>query len=340
MSALDLPSLLGIPKLSSYLKQIDTALATSLEDASPLIQAAGKRQLLASGKHLRPAMVLAVVHAMGKPINKRVIAACASIELAHISSLIHDDLIDNASSRRGIPTINSQEGMEQAIIVGDYLLVEACKQAATINTAAVEIVATAIGKICDGQSREVADQYNIERDGDNMLASIRGKTAELFAAACRLGGLCAGLPPKELDALTAYGQQFGMAFQLLDDVLDLISTDELLGKPVGNDIVEGVYTMPILLALHGTQAKTVRAILEQKERPNLAFVTLLITEYAIGKTLEVADAFNGQATAALQILGKKDTDRLALFPGAYVGWALNNLVAPEYKATLQAVSAI
>jgi heptaprenyl diphosphate synthase len=336
MSAIDLEILLGVPPLQKYLRQLDTAMETCLAGADPIIQAAAQRHVFAPSKRLRPAMTMAIVHALGKPVGKKAITAGCAIELAHISSLIHDDIIDNADSRRGIPTINSQEGTSQAIIIGDYLLAEACAEAASVNAAAARIVADAVKRICDGQSREVADQYNVDREGESMLRSIHGKTAELFAAACRIGGLCAGLPSDQLDALSNFGEQFGMAFQLIDDALDLVSSDELLGKPVGNDIVEGVYTMPILLALHGPEQETVRTVLSEQNRPGSSFIELLISEYAIGKTIEVAKQFNIQASESLRPLaakGRNLTDLLA-FPEAYLTWSLTTLVAPEYRAAL------
>jgi heptaprenyl diphosphate synthase len=336
MSTLDLEALIGVPKLPKYLQQIHTAIEASLADADSIIRDAALRHALAPSKRLRPAMTLAVVHALGKPINKKVITACVAIELAHVSSLIHDDIIDEADSRRGIPTINSQEGVDQAIIIGDYVLAEACAQAAAVSAEAARIVARAIARICDGQSREVADQYNIDREGELMLNSIRGKTAELFAAACRIGGLCAGVPVAQLDALSAYGEQFGMAFQLIDDVLDFVSTDELLGKHIGNDIAEGVYTMPVLLALHGPEQEAIRSALSERSRPTSAFTELLINEYAIGKTIEVAKRFNAQASEALTALvGKgRDFKHLSELPEAYLTWSLSSLAAPEYRSAV------
>src|SRR5581483_9130794 len=193
-----------------------------------------------------------------------------------------------------------------------------------------QIVADAIARICDGQSREVADQYNIDRDGELMLRSMRGKTAELFAACCRIGGICAGRTPEENDALAAYGEQFGMAFQLIDDVLDLVSSEELLGKPVGNDVAEGVYTMPILLALHGSTQETIRQALSEHHHQTAQLVELLIDEYAIGKTIDVARQFTAHATETLAPYAGTDNDLQSLltFPGQYLTWSLNNLVAP------------
>jgi heptaprenyl diphosphate synthase len=336
MSSLDLENVLEITSFQKYLQQINAALEASVAEADPIIRTAAQRHLLASSKRLRPAVTLAVIQAFGKPINKKAIAACSAIELTHISSLIHDDIIDKAELRRGIPTISSQEGVDQAIIIGDYILAKACVHAAMVSAEAAQVAGDAMARICDGQSREVADQYNIDRDGELMLASIRGKTAELFAAACRIGGICAGLGPKQLDALSTYGDQFGMAFQLVDDVLDFVSSEELLGKPVGNDIAEGVYTMPVLLALHGPERDAIRTALAQRSRPTNAFAELLLDEYAIGQTLEVAKQYAENAAQALKPLITKgrELDGLVQFPSAYIAWSLSTLVAPEYRSRL------
>lgn len=336
MSKLDIGPLLGVPALAKYLKQINVELEAALSAAEPIIREAMLRHALAPSKRLRPALVIAVVHAMGKPITKKVIMASTAIELAHISSLIHDDIIDGADSRRGIPTINSQEGVDQAIIAGDYVLAKACALAASVSAEAAIVTADAIARICDGQSREVADQYDIDRSGELMLRSIRGKTAELFGASCRVGGICAGLKPIELDTLTTYGEQFGMAFQLIDDVLDFVSDETLLGKPVRNDVAEGVYTMPVLLALHGAEQEAIRTALSERTQATVAFTELLIDEYAIGKTIDVAKQFTARATeimAPLTVKGR-NLDSLLKFPNDYVSWSLDTLVAPEYRQKL------
>ena len=335
MSKLDLGKLLGISDLPKYLAQIDAEIETAFANADPIIHDAVLRHALAPSKRLRPAMTTAIILAAGKPITKKAIMTSTAIELAHISSLIHDDIIDQADSRRGIPTINSQEGASQAIIAGDYVLAKACTEAARVNAEITQVIGDAIARICDGQSREVADQYNIERDGELMLRSIRGKTAELFAAACRVGGIYAGLQDTDLEALSSYGNHFGMAFQLIDDVLDFVSNEELLGKPVGNDIVEGVYTMPILLALHGGERDIVRATLEERTRRGTTLTELLINDYAIGKTIEVSRQFGVRAAEALApLVTKKDFAHLLEFPTAYLNWSLHNLVSPEYNERL------
>lgn len=340
MPTFDPKTILGLSAYQQYLQQLNTTLEASLADADPLIKMAAARHVLAPSKRLRPLIALAVVAAYNKPINQTVINAGAAIELMHIASLVHDDIIDKAELRRGIPTINSQEGPDQALIVGDYLLAKACVVAAAVSAEAAQIVAQAMARICDGQSSEVADQYNIDRDGERMLASIQGKTAELFAAACQVGGICAGATPKQLNALRLYGEQFGMAFQLIDDVLDFVSTEELLGKAIGNDVVEGVYTMPVLLALHGREQEAVRNALAERSQPTSAFTELLIDEFAIGQTIEVAKRFAKSAALALRPLAHKERDIQALveFPSAYLAWSLSTLVAPEYRKKLGAAT--
>lgn len=336
MSKLDLQTLLGVPTLPSNLKRINQEIEAALSAAEPTIRDAALRHLRAPGKRLRPVLTLAVMRALGKPVAAKGVSACASIELVHISSLIHDDIMDKAASRRGIPTIHTQEGLGTAIISGDYLLAQACAEAAGVSAETVQLITAAIISLCNGQTQEVADEFKIERDGERMLQSIRNKTAALFAAACRIGGVTAGLKSAELDALAAYGENFGMAFQLINDVLDFVSTEELLGKATGTDLVEGVYTMPVLLALHGQEQAAVRTYLEDRSPLTPAFVELLISEYAIGKTVEVAKEFAARARASIAPLQRKSHDfsHLAAFPEAYIAWSLDNLIAPEYHEKL------
>lgn len=335
MSSFDITTLLGIPELATYLEQVEKGLARVTLADNPFLTKPISRLMLSQGKRLRPILVIAVAASHGVKINKAVINGCIAIELLHIASLIHDDIIDDANSRWTIPTINSQEGVNQAILVGDYLLARGLEQAASVNQDVAHILATAFAAMCDGQSRELADTYNIERSEASLLKAINGKTAALISAACEMGGTYAHVNDTESHALAHYGENFGMAFQLIDDVLDFVSTPKLSGKSVGNDVKEGVYTMPLLLALRSPDGEELKAELQSAKISHAKLTDILLQTGSIEKTIDSTKKYNHSAAKALKIFNENDiVTRLSKLPDLYMRWALKNQVATKYQPAL------
>jgi heptaprenyl diphosphate synthase len=174
-----------------------------------------------------------------------------AVELVHLGSLYHDDVMDEATTRRTVESVNAKWGNLQAILAGDFLLARASEIAASLGTEIAALLARTIGRLCEGQVLELQHTYDPARTEDAYLRSIQGKTAALYSTSCRIGALVVGLAPDRVEALTEFGLAYGMAFQIVDDVLDLVASDEQLGKPAGHDLVEGVYTLPVLRTLTG-----------------------------------------------------------------------------------------
>lgn len=326
MKTTELATLLGIPKLPAYIEQIERELEKVLVKDNPSLREPALRLIKSGGKRLRPFFVIAAASSQGGNVGDDVIVSCAAIELAHIGTLVHDDIIDDADVRWGIPTVNAKEGVSNAILVGDYLLALASAEAAKVSKEVAYIIASTIAEMCDGQSQETNDNYNVERSIESYLETIYKKTAALTSAACRIGALCADLPSKQVEALARYGEAFGMAFQITDDLLDLLSTTEAMGKPVGNDIKEGVYTLPLLLALQGEDRDEVRLWLEKnpisKPKQN-KIVETLRRSGAFDATLKETRRYNDIAAASVRDLGKNNTvEGLVRLPDAYLNWAL------------------
>jgi heptaprenyl diphosphate synthase len=163
-------------------------------------------------------------------------------------------VMDEAETRRGVETVNARWGNLQAILAGDFLLSRASEIAASLGTEVAGLLARTIGWLCEGQIEELRHTYDVNRPEQSYLASIHGKTASLYGTAARIGGIVAGLDRPTIDALTEYGNAFGMVFQIVDDVLDLTATAEQLGKPAGHDMEEGVYTLPVLRTIANGRA--------------------------------------------------------------------------------------
>ena len=177
------------------------------------------------------------------------VQGAVAVELVHLGSLYHDDVMDESMTRRGQPTANARHGNFVAIVAGDYCLARSAQIAARLGTAVAGLLGATIGRLCEGQVGELHHLYSPDRPEVAYFTSISGKTASLMAAACRVGALTTGLSDSATDALTRYGDRVGMVFQVVDDILDVVATDEQLGKPAGNDLLEGVYTLPVLRGL-------------------------------------------------------------------------------------------
>ena len=206
----------------------------------------------AGGKRVRPGFCIAaaaVGDSGGKEAPIEVVRGGCAVELVHIGSLYHDDVMDAATTRRGVKSINAQWGNLRAILAGDYLLGRASELAAALGTEVAGLLATTITELCTGQILELESVHNPDRTLEQYQRSISGKTASLLATSCRIGGITGELDRPTIDALGEFGRAYGMAFQIVDDILDVVAEDEQIGKPAGNDLLEGIYTLPVIGSL-------------------------------------------------------------------------------------------
>ena len=203
----------------------------------------------AGGKRIRPALVLLAAK-FGTYDLHRLSPAAMAVELTHAATLVHDDVIDRATVRRGRPTVAARLGDEPAIVVGDFYFAKAYEQAAnTQSPEVVTILADAVMKICAGEVRQQAIRHHYATTLDEYMARIEAKTATLLAACCDIGGLLGGLDAGPRSHLRHFGRLLGLAFQIADDVLDYTGTEDEVGKPIGHDVVEGFATLPLMMAM-------------------------------------------------------------------------------------------
>jgi len=234
---------------------VEAALRAAARADAAFLTEVASHLIPAGGKRLRPAFVIAAAlterddGAEQAAVVEEMIRGGVAVELVHLGSLYHDDVMDDAETRRGIEAVNHRWGNLKAILAGDFLLAKASELAASLGTEVAELLAATIGRLCEGQVRELQLIYDVTRTEEQYLQAIAGKTAELYATSCRIGGLVADLDHDVIDSLTSFGRAYGMAFQVVDDILDLVATDEQLGKPSGNDLREGVYTLPVIRML-------------------------------------------------------------------------------------------
>jgi geranylgeranyl pyrophosphate synthase len=203
----------------------------------------------AGGKRLRPILLLLSARPFNYDIEP-LIPAAAGVEMLHTASLVHDDTIDTSQLRRGQPTLNSMFDSGTVILIGDYLFAQSAILAAeTMNPRVVSVFASSLADICDGQLREVFTAHRLDQTRDDYERRIYGKTASLFAGAAEMGAIIGGANEEDIQNLRGFGSEVGMAFQIVDDVLDLRSTTDTIGKPANLDLRQGTVTLPTMLLL-------------------------------------------------------------------------------------------
>jgi geranylgeranyl pyrophosphate synthase len=278
-------------------------IATAGHSLNPLVSEASTHLIRAGGKRVRPALVLLCSRA-GEPGRAATDLAAGAIELVHLATLYHDDVIDQTSTRRGVPTVHSKWGIEIAVLAGDYLFARGCSLGAQAGGEVPGILAGAIAKVCEGQIVETASLGDAGRTVDDYLGTIRMKTAALFGAACELGAATAGADAGTRAALIDYGENLGLAFQIIDDLLDYIGDPDLTGKVPGTDLREGVFTLPVLLA--GARDEALVKRLWAGERRIEFVLPRLKATGAIDDALEIADEVAQRAASALASIDNEE----------------------------------
>jgi len=309
----NIADLLDLPRLEDDLCRVEVQLRQAVTSEDPFLTEVARHLVDAGGKRLRPALTVAAAALVPEDGATDPAADGAdpfvlggvSVELVHVGSLCHDDVIDEALTRRGVETVNARWGNLIAILAGDFLLARASEIAAGLGTEVAGLLAATIARLCQGQTLEIQAAYDVKRTETAYFAAIAGKTASLMSAACRIGALTSGQSRDHVDALTAFGHAFGMAFQICDDILDLVGTDESLGKPAGLDLVAGVYTLPVIrgMAEPDTRAELVSLLggpLDPETRDRARDVVR--SSPAIGEAVTTARGWADQAGEAISPL--------------------------------------
>lgn len=245
-STLDLGDARLAEVLQAELDDVERRLVAAASDGDPLVESPSRHLMDAGGKRLRPVLVM-LTSQFGTGINDKVRSAAVATELTHLASLYHDDVMDDAPLRRGAPSAQHVWGNSIAILVGDLLFARASQIVSTLGPEAVRIQAEAFERLVLGQLHETLGPREGEDAVEHYLHVLADKTGSLIAAAAHYGTLFAGAGEAATAAAIAYGEKVGVAFQLADDVIDLVSDATTLGKEPGTDLRAGVATMPVLL---------------------------------------------------------------------------------------------
>jgi len=330
---MDLPpirELVPIDRVWSRLALVETRLREATTSDDPFLTGIAQH-LMDGGKRYRP-MLAQVAAELGSNDGDESVEAGVAVELVHLGSLYHDDVIDEAASRRGTVSVNTNWSNTIAILAGDFLLARASEVASPLGTEAVALLARTYAQLCEGQVLELQLTGDLEHGPDRYFTVIERKTASLIRTSARLGAMAGGASAEAIAAATRWGHEVGMVFQLTDDVLDLTATDEFLGKPAGSDIREGTFTLPVLDALASPAGREIRTLLvggkpyrrEAVERVieivrDGGFVAATLAEAArrIDASIEAVGALpDSDVTKVFTGLGEYLVDRVAAARGA------------------------
>lgn len=272
--------------IKSDLAELEIALKAAVTAPEEIITEIGTHLVASGGKRLRPAVYFLAVHCGDRFSLRKAMPLGVALEMMHMASLVHDDVIDSADTRRGAVTANYKWNNQIAILAGDYLFAKAFSLVAENNySKRVDVQLAKL--ICDLSAGELIQNkeiYQASCDVEEYYQRIAKKTANFIAIACQLGGDVAGLPEPYIRGLYSYGYNLGMAFQLTDDVLDFISDEATLGKPAGNDILQGIVTLPAIRALQ---------VSPDKEELHSIVTNRKMTKEMVARAIEIVKASDG-----------------------------------------------
>lgn len=288
------------------LEEVERILRQTIESSRP-----GVGRLIAHlapyrGKRLRPALLLLTAQACG-PVNAAHHVLGAVVEMIHTATLVHDDVLDGAVVRRHLETVNARWNNQSSVLLGDFLFTHSFYLAATVgSTFACQTIGRATNIVCEGELRQVANRGNLALTEAEYLSMIEAKTAELCACCCRLGAHYAHADAAAVDALERYGRYLGIAFQIVDDLLDLVGDEHLAGKSLGTDLEQQKLTLPLIRLLNQlseTDRRLVRAILTRPgERAVDALRPWLESSDALAYARSAARDYAKRAAAQLRLL--------------------------------------
>jgi len=282
------------------LAAVESALIETAQQDHPLLGPTLSTVLPGSGKRLRPALAL-LVGKLGADRPEPMLHMATGVELLHTASLVHDDVVDESDRRRGEQTLFTRVGNALAVLVGDYLFAQSAQRCvATGDVRVIGLFASTLGSMCQGQIEEASRGNNPELSvtRDDYLQTIWGKTASLFVLACEGAAILAGLTEVQIRAMRRYGDRLGLAFQMVDDVLDFTGDEARLGKPVGNDLRQGTITLPVICLREAMPNGDFRAAFDAYDVP--ALLTLVNESGAAARAREEAERMLAEAREALQ----------------------------------------
>jgi octaprenyl-diphosphate synthase len=296
----------AVALIADDMREVDRLIAQRLSSDVPLVGQVAQYIISAGGKRLRPALLLLVAGALENASTHRFTLA-AVVEFIHTATLLHDDVVDDSTLRRGRATANEAFGNPASVLVGDFLYSRAFQMMVEVQDMRImQTLAEATNVIAEGEVMQLMNMHDASLDVDDYLRVIRSKTAKLFEASARIAAILAGSPPALEQACAEYGQALGTAFQVIDDVLDYDGSPAEMGKNLGDDLREGKCTLPLIAAMRrGTpsQRDTIRSAIENGAVDNIDEIVAIVRETgALDVTRDAAAAEAERAISAISSL--------------------------------------
>ena len=249
------------------LKQVEKILKTELRSETPFVDQLLEHSWLLGGKRIRPVFLLLSGSAVGQ-LTAAHYQLAAALEMIHTATLVHDDILDEADTRRHRPTANSVWGAKQSVLLGDYLFTHSFDVASKGGSCeALQMLAQASNRVCEGEMRQNAWQGDFNLSQADYLRMITEKTAELCGVGCRIGAFLSGASADVVDQFESYGRNLGVAFQIIDDVLDIVGHDEQMGKTLGTDLLNQKPTLPVIHCLENLPTERAKDLVQFLQDP-------------------------------------------------------------------------
>jgi octaprenyl-diphosphate synthase len=287
------------------LGRVEEVFRSQVRSDVPLVGEIGRYVQEGGGKRVRPALLLLASRLCGFR-GERAVTLASTVEFIHTASLLHDDIIDEASTRRGRRSVNSRWGNDITVLLGDFLYTKAMAMALSQdNLRILRLLSDVTLRLIEGEILEIERNGNMRATVDDHVDTIRRKTADLFAACTRIGAILGGVDQEREEALAGYGLKLGLCFQMVDDLLDFTAEEKTLGKPVANDLREGKVTLPMIFLLRraGRAAEEkVRVVLEDRAYARVTrdeLVRLARECGALDEAREMAESYAEEARASL-----------------------------------------
>lgn len=318
----DLQSLVRIPRIWDQLTRVEERILEASIADDPYLTKIAQHLLLAGGKRFRPLLALLAAE-FGSTHDHRPIEASVAVELIHLGSLYHDDVIDEADVRRGATSANANWTNTVAILAGDFLMARASEVAAThLTQESVRLLAATYADLVEGQTRELQLEGDLSHSIADYHQVIGGKTASLIRTSARLGAIAADADEATVEALSTWSWEVGMVFQIADDALDLVADEETIGKPAGSDIREGTFTAPVLMAAAGPRGIRVHEVLRSgtpfSDEAVDEVIEIVRSGGYIDLTLESAMSRLDKAATALSTLPEGEAREVLQTLGSYL----------------------
>tara|TARA_B100001123_G_C15273367_1_gene1011159 strand:+ start:802 stop:1779 length:978 start_codon:yes stop_codon:yes gene_type:complete len=304
MHTSEIKKIVDIPILWENLVLLEERLVEVASSKDPYLTEIAQHLISAGGKRFRPLVTL-LAGELGNKNYKKIIDAGVAVELIHLGSLYHDDVIDDSPKRRGVRSVNNQWNSTLAILAGDFLMAKASELAAdNLGLDSVKLLASTYAELVEGQTKEIQLSFNFEHGINDYIDIVKGKTASLIKTSAKLGAIASECENDVVEAISEWALNAGIVFQISDDILDITSNPNKLGKPVGNDILEGTYTLPVHIAMQKNQSLIVEKLQEIKE-DNTKIETLLEilrSDEILSETREIAAQHSVESQKSLEPL--------------------------------------